>query len=56
MIFGSVYVGGCCGLSERFVCCSECCVVSNECDEATPCIVQPIGAHGGEVLYLGVFS
>ena len=22
--------------SRRYVCCSECCVVSNECDEPTP--------------------
>ena len=34
-----------------YVCCSECNVVSNERDEPTPCIVQPIGAHGGEVMY-----
>ena len=28
-------------------------VVSNECDEPTSCIVQPIGTHDGEVIYLG---
>ena len=38
---------------RRYVCCSECYVVSNECDEHTLCLVQPIGAHGGEVRYLG---
>ena len=29
--------------------------VSNECDEPSPCIVQPIGAHGGEVMYFVSF-
>ena len=28
-----------------YVCCSECNVVSNECDEPTSCLVPPIGAH-----------
>ena len=37
--------------SRRYVCCSECNVVSNECNEPTPCIVQPIGAHCCEVMY-----
>ena len=36
---------------RRFVCCSECNVVSNECNESTSCLVQPIGTHGGEVMY-----
>ena len=31
--------------SRRYVCCSECDVVSNECNEPTFCLVQPIGAH-----------
>ena len=39
----------------RHVCCSECYVVSNECDEHTSCLVQPIGVHGGEVMYFGCF-
>ena len=30
---------------RRYVCCSECDVVSNECNEPTSCLVQPIGAH-----------
>ena len=30
--------------SRRYVCCSECDVVSNECNEPTSCLVQPIGA------------
>ena len=29
--------------SRWYVCCSECDVVSNECNEPTSCIVQPIG-------------
>ena len=28
-------------------------VVSNECNEPTSCLVQPIGMHGGEVIYFG---
>ena len=39
--------------SRRYVCCSECDVVSNECNEPTSCIVQPISSHGGEFMYLG---
>ena len=39
---------------RRYVCCSECNVVSDECDEPTPCLVQPVGvsvgAHGGEFM------
>ena len=31
--------------SRRYVCCSECDVVSNECNEPTSCLVKPIGAH-----------
>ena len=38
---------------RRYVCCSKCNVVSNECNEPTPCLVQPIGTHGGEVMYFG---
>ena len=38
---------------RRCVCCSECNVVSNECNDPTSCRVQPIGTHGCEVmLYL----
>ena len=40
---------------RRYVCCSECNVVSNECNDPTPCIVQPISTHGGEVMYFGCF-
>ena len=36
---------------RRYVCCSECDVVSNECNEPTSCLVQPIGVHGAEVMY-----
>ena len=38
---------------RKYVSCSECYVVSNECNEPTPCLVQPIGTHGGEVMYCG---
>ena len=41
--------------SRRYVCCSEC-VVSNECNEPTSCLVQPIGAHCCEVMYLGIWD
>ena len=37
--------------SRRYVCCGECYVVSNECDEPASCLVQPIGAHCCEVIY-----
>ena len=37
----------------RYVCCSECNVVSNEGNEPTSCLVQRIGPHGGEVMYFG---
>ena len=36
---------------QRYVCCSECDVVSNECNESTLCAVQPFCAHGSEVMY-----
>ena len=42
--------------SRRYVCCSECDVVSNECNEPTSCIVQPIGALCYEVMYFGCFG
>ena len=38
---------------RKYVCCSECNVVSNECSEPTFCLVQPIGMLGGEVMYFG---
>ena len=42
---------------RRFVCCDECYIVSNECDESTSCLVQPIGAHCCcEVMYFGCFG
>ena len=34
-------------------CCSECNVVSDECNEPTSCLVQPIGTHGGELMHIG---
>ena len=38
---------------RMYVCCSECNVVSNDCNEPTSCLVQPIGTHSGKVMYLG---
>ena len=38
---------------RRYICCSECNVVSNECNEPTSCLVQAIGMHGGEIMYFG---
>ena len=35
---------------RRYVCYGECYVIS---DEPTSCLVQPIGTHGGEVMYFG---
>ena len=43
---------GMCINGRRYACC-ECYVVSNECNEPTSCLVQPIGTHCGEVMYFG---
>ena len=45
-----------CFIGRGYVCCGECYVVSNECDEPTSCLVQPIVAHCCEVMYFGCFS
>ena len=45
-----------CVYGQRYVCCGECYVVSNECDEPTSCLVQPIVAHCCEVMYFGCFD
>ena len=42
--------------SRKYVCCSECNVVSNECNEPTSCLMQPIGVHCCEVMYFGCFG
>ena len=42
--------------SRRYGCCSECDVVSNECNEPTSCLVQPISAPCCEVMYFGCFG
>ena len=42
--------------SRRYVCCCECDVVSNECNEPTSCFVQSIGAHCCEVMYFWCFG
>ena len=38
---------------RRYIYYNEYNVVSNECDEPTPYLVQPIGTHGREVMYFG---
>ena len=42
---------GVCINSRRYVCCSECDVVSNECNEPTSCLVQPLAAHCCEAMF-----
>ena len=42
--------------SRRYVCCSECDVVFNECNEPSSCLVQHIGAHCCEIIYFGCFG
>ena len=41
---------------RRYVCCGECYVVSDECDEPTSCLVQPIVVHCCEVMYVWCFD
>ena len=36
---------------RRYVCCSECNVVTNKCNEPTPCLVQHIGTYDREIMY-----
>ena len=45
-----------CVYGRTYVCCGECYIVSNECDEPTSRRVQPIVAHCGEVMYFGYFD
>ena len=45
-----------CVNGRRYVCSGECYVVSDECDEPTSCLVQPIVAHCCEVMYFGYFD
>ena len=40
---------------RRYVGCSGCYVVSDECHEPTPCPVRPIGAYGSEVKHFVSF-
>ena len=42
--------------SRRYVCCTEYPVVSNDCNEPTSCLVQPIDSHCCEVMYFGCFD
>ena len=41
---------------RMYVGCNECNVVSDDCNVATSCLVQPIGTHGGLVLYFRCVS
>ena len=41
---------------RRYVCCSGCNVVSNECNEPTSCLVQPVGARCCEIMYFMCFG
>ena len=45
-----------CAYGRRYVCCGECYVVYNECDEPTCCVLHPIVAHCCEVMYIGCFD
>ena len=45
-----------CVYGRRYICCGECYGVSNECDEPTSCLLQPIFAHCCEVMYFGCFD
>ena len=54
--FDHLKFGVVCINSRRYVCCSECDVVSNECNEPTSGLVQPISAHCCEVMYFGCFG
>ena len=40
----------------RYVCCGECYVVSNKCNDPTSCLVQPIVARWCECMYFGCFD
>ena len=60
-IIDNVYLGHLkfcvvCINGRKYVGCGECYVVSNECNEPTSCLVQPIGAHCCEVMYFGCFG
>ena len=41
---------------RRYVCCGECNVVTDQCDELNSCLVQPIAVHCCEVMYFGCFD
>ena len=45
-----------CVYGRRYVCRGEYYVVSNECDEPSSCLVQPIVAHCCEVMFFGCFD
>ena len=45
-----------CVYGRSYAYCGECYVVSNECDEPTSCLVQPIVVHCYDVIYFGCFD
>ena len=54
--YSKLCVGCTCIYGRRYVCYGDCNVVSNECVEPAPCLVQPIAAHGGGVIYFWSFD
>ena len=38
---------------RRYICCSECNIVSNECNEPTSCLVLHIGTNCSDDMYFG---
>ena len=65
VLYAGLYVCVCCfvvcgcAVSRRYiyVCyCDMFSVVSNECDNSTSCLVQPIVSHCCEVMYFGWFD
>ena len=42
-----------CFNGRRYICCSAWYIVPNERDDPIPSHVQPIGKHGGKVMYFG---
>ena len=45
-----------CNYGRMYVCFGECYVISDEFDESTSCLVQPIVAHCCKVMYFGCFN
>ena len=45
-----------CMYGRMCVCCCECNVLYNKCNEVTPCHVQLIDLHGGKIMYFRSFA